>query len=63
MLHEAERDSYRARKPTGYIQLFEIIISGRHLWPGNPPFIREVLVLEGECTAFLASGSEPTGAE
>ena len=26
----------------GYLQLFEIITSSRHYWPGNPPFIRDL---------------------
>ena len=43
-LHEVQRNSYRARNLTGCLQLFEIITSGRHLWPGHPPFIQGVLV-------------------
>ena len=29
------------------------ITSGRHLWPGHPPFIREVLVEENACNTYV----------
>ena len=41
----------------GCLQLFEIITSGRHFWPGHPPFIRDLHV-SGCCTGgdFLSDG-------
>ena len=40
------RETAREQKSlpvTGRLQVFEMITSSRHFWPGHPPFMQEVL--------------------